>query len=355
MKRNSKQSNQPHSQGAAGQRGSIRQFLKPIEGNVGTPRSGAEDFEDSAPEGNQSPPSKARPAEESEVSPAPAKKKAKTSSSKKEQSPETGDRKVVGWLNKLLPEEASAIESALLGTIKVRSEYLVSGSTVEVLRTLTNTVEQSRSGAWYANEFARCTVPVTAAAAHGRYQIKINASSSASQMGVMTQALSRLDTERGSSLLAEFRALPGDPDSENAVVKITRHVLAYAAGRSEGDAEIPLNLGAGSSISHLCDTTGCIEKSHLRVELAHKDNLVRQRCRGVRLTVSTWNRRILQEEPCVHGNAKAGDVPSSSKVMPEALSLEDQLLLSCRKVQLVDVGETKETAQWMAFWLSSEP
>lgn len=75
--------------------------------------------------------------------------------------------------------------------------------------------------------------------------------------------------------------------------------MAYNADLSRRDtAPLPLNAGAGGSLSHLCDKRGCVRVSHLEVTSEHATNLARQRCRGPSLLV--FRGRIVQEHLCAH-------------------------------------------------------
>lgn len=61
---------------------------------------------------------------------------------------------------------------------------------------------------------------------------------------------------------------------------------------------IPAVLGQGNSISHLCDTAGCINPDHIAPGFVHQQNMDRQRCEGLTLLVDETC--IIQEFPCRH-------------------------------------------------------
>lgn len=368
----------------SGQQRGIDRYLRVVDSNVVRGRSDVKSSEDVSEPIKQEAVSRKRKStgntEEESIPPTSAKRGKIGSIIQPEAQNDTNDRKVVGWLNEMTIREARAIESALLSSLTLQFIRQVTGLEVVSVRGLANSVTPNRSGAWYVDEFVRCRVPeprtdlnakkpaVTAnsfeqdsegkaSEPHGRYQIRVNAAGAGALIQQMTVALTRIDRQRGLDLMARFRSFPSKPDSPDAIVKISRHLLAYSAGRKEDDPLIPLTLGKGASISHYCDTRSCIEKSHLVVEGAHRDNLIRQRCKGVQIVVSTWNRRILHEEPCVHG-VDAARKMSQRLVGPAALnaqSLEQRLLLSCRKVHVVDIGSSREQAGGFARRLEAAP
>lgn len=83
---------------------------------------------------------------------------------------------------------------------------------------------------------------------------------------------------------------------------------------------LPLNLGSGSSVSHLCDQTGCVRKDHLEVAIVHQTNMNRQRCVGMTLVVIADF--IVAEIACKHA----------------AGTYFEKLTTCCRKVQVLEVG-----------------
>jgi len=276
----------------------------------------------------------------------------------------TDDWNVTGWLNSLTAREALAIETDLVSNFcVVEQPRFVTGGPVAVLLALSNPSSPGRDGEWYGNQFARCKVPVertkqiknlpavTATGGsssagsnaptreqHGRYQVKINAAGGGSVRSVIHSALRRVaGYERAISLMADFSRCASDPSKAHAAVKIWRHHLACIAHLPPGTL-IPTDCGAGGSVSHLCDTTSCIRGDHLRPESAHIDNMARQRCRGVVLTIMSQSGEILQETPCEHGQEAARLVSPGTATN---VSVDDELRLSCRKVWLIDLGATR--------------
>jgi hypothetical protein len=87
----------------------------------------------------------------------------------------------------------------------------------------------------------------------------------------------------------------------SANVKPLAHVIAWKAANIA--TVVPQNLGAGGSISHLCDTHSCCRRDHLLLTPAHQANMDRQRCKGVSLIVMSDARGLLliiHEERCSH-------------------------------------------------------
>ena len=87
------------------------------------------------------------------------------------------------------------------------------------------------------------------------------------------------------------------------MVKLPCHHVAYNADLlRRGTAPLPLDAGAGGSLSHTCDKRGCVRVSHLEVTSEHRDNLNRQRCQGPSLLV--FRGVIVQERPCAHAQGE---------------------------------------------------
>jgi hypothetical protein len=96
---------------------------------------------------------------------------------------------------------------------------------------------------------------------------------------------------------ANFNAWKG----RSANVKPLAHVIAWKQANIA--TQVPQNLGAGTSISHLCDTASCCRRDHLVLAAAHQANMDRQRCRGVMLiaiTDATGLSLIIRQERCSH-------------------------------------------------------
>jgi len=81
-----------------------------------------------------------------------------------------------------------------------------------------------------------------------------------------------------------------------ANVKLLAHVAAWKSRNMQ--TPVPHDLGHGSSVSHLCDTTSCCRREHLVLAPAHQANMDRQRCRGVLLVCVEG--LIIRQEQCPH-------------------------------------------------------
>jgi len=81
-----------------------------------------------------------------------------------------------------------------------------------------------------------------------------------------------------------------------ANVKVMAHVVAWKSRNFA--TPVPHDLGRGSSVSHLCDTTSCCRRDHLVLALAHQANMDRQLCRGVLLACAEG--LIVHQERCPH-------------------------------------------------------
>jgi len=81
-----------------------------------------------------------------------------------------------------------------------------------------------------------------------------------------------------------------------ANVKVMAHVVAWKSRNLA--TPVPHDLGRGSSVSHLCDTSSCCRREHLLLAAAHLANMDRQRCRGVLLVCVEG--LIIRQERCPH-------------------------------------------------------
>lgn len=167
-----------------------------------------------------------------------------------------------------------------------------------------------RNGKWYLQHIT-CEVAELEASSsgHPRWQVRL-------EEGPLSvgQRLKRTISARAwESLIAYTKYL-----------KVEVHHVAYNADLRRETAPIPSNVGAGGSISHLCDEVGCCKASHLEATPIHKDNLDRQRCTGILLL--HFKDVIVQEVPCSHGQKRGTD-------------LESQLTSSCvQHIQLVEIS-----------------
>lgn len=231
-----------------------------------------------------------------------------------------GSNAIVEWLNSLDDREAQQLYNIMLQTGH-DTKNLLPATDRAFLKGVSSRVAPKRDGDWWIrfaeHRISRLKVgnnSKTGNKEHPRWQIDVTAqgdSSYASKIKLRIKDLSwkrLLDVARGAG--------------SGRQVKLQCHHVAYNASSKRGSVPIPLDVGSGSSISHLCDTPGCIEIPHLEVSSEHGENLVRQRCNGVLLClVGTV---ITQEEPCVHARGN---------------SVQDRISTSCRGVRMLRLDD----------------
>jgi Zinc-binding loop region of homing endonuclease len=215
------------------------------------------------------------------------------------------------WLNSLTAEEAWAVYSEMRTAVGHSTLVQISGGmSPENLCCLG--ANSPRTGNWYM-EWVRCeiinlSVPGTG---HPRWQPTIVNKVG----GTPTNSTSLGRLIKSHLAKAKWDNLKG-LSSSNGQVKFPSHHLAFRA--SYPGVSIPANMGHGASMSHLCDSPGCIRGEHLELTSHHVANLERQRCHGVTLIVAAD--LIVHEVPCTHGR---GGNPS------------ELIATSCRKLRMV--------------------
>jgi hypothetical protein len=222
---------------------------------------------------------------------------------------------VTDWLNSLGSPELEAcytLMCSMVGTTHTSADAIFGWDDVQTL----SAAPSCHSGRFWSDWVTCYVVNLDASSGHPRWQIRLRAHS-----GSIPSADSAGGRLRGLLSAASWDALQRAP----AQVKVPCHHLAVRA--SGAHPELPNDLGHGSSISHLCDRTGCIRKDHLEVEEVHETNLVRQRCRGVTLVV--YNHTIVCEVPCPH------DAIGAVMAIPFAAS--------CRKLSVLSLGDREAT------------
>lgn len=214
------------------------------------------------------------------------------------------------WLNTLAGLEAMALCSEMRAAVGYTSAINVSGgASPENLGCLQ--LNEPRSGNWYV-EWAGCEIINLAApeTGHPRWQPSIvrggTTPSNPTSLGRLIKK--HLAKNKWDAL----KALA----TSNGQVKFPCHHLAFRA--SNPGVGIPANMGSGASMSHLCDSRGCIRAEHLELTTQHVHNLERQRCHGVTLIVAAD--LIIHEVPCSHA---------------KGLSSADKIETSCRKLRMV--------------------
>jgi hypothetical protein len=213
---------------------------------------------------------------------------------------------VAGFLNSLSSEEAVALDrvmrSALGGRISATSS--LNDETRQLLLPLTGLEDGStHDGSWWV-DLCKCEIVGLKSDDHPRWQVDLNGTGRSCNVALVREILS-------AQSFSLFQA--ASTEGAKKVVKLPCHHVSYNADLSRRDtAPLPLDAGAGGSISHTCDKTGCVRVSHLEVTGEHKSNLYRQRCQGPSLLV--FRGVIVQERPCAHGKGE---------------TREEQLLNSC--------------------------
>lgn len=200
---------------------------------------------------------------------------------------------VAGFLNSLTDDEARALDRVMRSSLssRIAATPILSAVVRQQLLSLRGLEDGStHDGWWWANLTSCEVVGISSGADHPRWQIDIDGAGIASNMTLVKGILSEhsLDSLKASATTGAKK-----------VVKLPCHHVAYNADLSRRDtAPLPLNAGAGGSLSHLCDRKGCVRASHLEVANEHASNLQRQRCQGPSLLV--FRGVIVQETSCVH-------------------------------------------------------
>jgi hypothetical protein len=214
------------------------------------------------------------------------------------------------WLNTLTRLEAMSLLDMMRSAVGTTDTVTITGGLGPLgLNCLGS--NSPRTGSWY-QEWACCEIISLAlpGTGHPRWQPRVVA-------GGATPAN---PTSLGRAIKSKLRAQTWDDlkniANSNGQVKIPCHHLAFLAGNT--GISIPANMGTGASMSHLCDSSGCIRESHLELTVQHVDNLERQRCHGVTLIASLD--LIIHELPCSHGRGN---------------STEELIATSCRKLRMV--------------------
>lgn len=136
---------------------------------------------------------------------------------------------------------------------------------------------------------------------------------------------------------ARFKAVTGNPEAKRPRIQLNVYVLNFAASQRAtvlvpGEdpprllEPVPINLGAGGSLSHYCDQAGCDggdEAGHVEPVGNHIDNLIRQRCNGA--TLVTDGDAIVSVALCPHAGGELSRC--CRKVMVIALPDVDSILV----------------------------
>lgn len=243
---------------------------------------------------------------------------------------QAADWKKIQWINDL-PKDVrgnlfNIVREQLYGASTGANQRLRSVTPLldeegTVLKSLAARDGDLRTGLWWFN-LVECEVVVSTAKGkdHWRWQVKLEAGPDS----VAAKLRRTVGKEAWKSLTSQ----------NSTLFKIGAHILSYAASDRFDLKPIPLNVGSGGSISHLCDRNSCINQKHLVATEVHKDNLDRQRCLGV--LILHINGSIVSERPCKHsGVGKLSDA--------SAEELHNYLLNSCMRVNLQELDSERET------------
>jgi hypothetical protein len=211
------------------------------------------------------------------------------------------------WLAGLSMEDAKAVYKVFRGAVAVKEKYQLGGADKAILSSL-KAVSGVRDGPWYT-EHVKCLIAniSTPTGQHPRWQVRLNAGLSS-----LGQTLKQAISAKAWATLTGY----------TSYLKVEAHHVAYNADDRRVTAPLPLNVGAGGSLSHLCDECGCVKPPHLEATPVHKDNMNRQRCLGIVLLY--FQDTIVKEIPCKHGIERGSD-------------LESGILASCTKVRLIEI------------------
>jgi hypothetical protein len=110
--------------------------------------------------------------------------------------------------------------------------------------------------------------------------------------------LKRLKTDLSADSWAALKGMANASGGKKARIAFFLHHLAYAASDASEGNPIPTNVGAGSSVSHLCDNPKCCNSKHLVIASQHRQNTARINCRGVILLVKDGV--IMRQIDCPH-------------------------------------------------------
>lgn len=200
---------------------------------------------------------------------------------------------VAGFLNSLSAVEAvnldrvmrSALSSRIAATSTLSEDVR---QDLQLLRGLPDGT--THDGAWWV-DLCRCEIVDLKSDDHPRWQVDLNGAGATSNVARVRDVLTAQSFHLFQSASTE---------GTKKMVKLPCHHVAYNADLSRrGMAPLPLDAGAGGSLSHTCDKRGCVRVIHLEVTSEHAKNLIRQRCQGPCLLV--FQGVIVQEFPCPHG------------------------------------------------------
>ena len=231
--------------------------------------------------------------------------------------------KCTAWLSSLNRRDRKALYQVFLDKTNPKNESRLDTTIQEILLTLSNGINPTRSGLWYF-KLTCCEVTRLGRNAkdprHPHWQFSI---AGMRRDGILQLLEGRLSD----AALTGLKALPNHTRRHQPQARLYVHEIAYAAkfnGLKGRPSQIPDNkAGRGGGISHLCDQFGCMKQAHLEPAWRHIDNIRRRGCSGIILVV--FQRTIVMEVPCPHAETGEG--------------MEGQLRTSCQKVRICHLDE----------------
>ena len=244
------------------------------------------------------------------------------------------------FLNSLSAQESVELYQIMRGSYQVVQECLLDNSTAQHLRVLRGVnVLGTHDGTWWLDH-CTCEFLDPKTRKSGKKSSDGHVEESAARDG---KDYPRWQFDMSGKSAVAVAVQIGNVLSEKAFktlksiascgakkgVKIMMHHVAYNADPGRRAAlPIPVDAGAGGSISHICDRK-CVRVSHLEGTNEHNKNLQRQRCRGTILVV--LEDTIVQELPCEHGTGTQH---------------QERLLTSCcRSLSIVSLSD--DTARYI--------
>jgi hypothetical protein len=177
-----------------------------------------------------------------------------------------------------------------------------------------------RTGNWYTRFLTcfECVAFNVQANGHRRWQMRIPQPGARRNIGSsFDQLWNALSVHGRTQLYDEYLATPFG--TTGWWFKVQTHHVGLRAQRNA--PLLPLDLGAGSSVDHLCGNKGCHRPEHLILAPTHITNIARIGCSGVLLNVQDGN--IVGETPCRHAIGT---------------TLQERIQTGCRRVHIVPIA-----------------
>lgn len=232
----------------------------------------------------------------------------------------TEERKALVFINGLSPESAKKVLAWIemeRGPIKLDTSRMDDSADVRSMVKLNGSIPGGSGAEWA--EWATCRVLPKGTGGQPRH-VRIHINLGAVEGTVKTPAKPSAQGARLKRLLTEdewerLKDAASITEEKRANVKLWCHHVACKANGQD----VPLNVGRGGSIDHLCDQDGCITPQHCLPTGVHKENTDRINCRGVGL--HCLGAVITGVVPCKH-----------TKMLPDK---SPDVLSGCRRLYLI--------------------